>query len=64
MALVRTKLIQARKNLDLTQEELAEKAEISRAYLANIEAGKHDPSLKVASKLATLLKHPVEELFL
>lgn len=60
----RLKLVNTRKSLGLTQEELASKAEISRAYLANIEAGKHTPSLDVASKLAFLLNKSVEELFL
>jgi putative transcriptional regulator len=60
----RVKLVTARKKLDLTQEELANRVGISRAYLANIEAGKHTPSLDVARKLSVELKLTVEELFL
>ncbi|MBE3570193.1 MAG: helix-turn-helix transcriptional regulator [Bacillales bacterium] len=54
----------ARKELGWTQEELAKKADISRAYLANIEAGKYTPSLEVAKKLSEILKKSVDELFL
>jgi putative transcriptional regulator len=60
----RVKLVTVRKKLDLTQEELANIVGISRAYLANIEAGKHTPSLDVAGKLSTALKVSVEDLFL
>lgn len=60
----RKKLVNARKELGWTQEELAKKADISRAYLANIEAGKYTPSLEVAKKLSEILKKSVDELFL
>jgi putative transcriptional regulator len=60
----RIKLVNTRKQLGLTQEELAKKAEISRAYLSNLESGKYTPSLEVAHKLASLLNMSVDELFL
>lgn len=60
----RFKLIQARKNLSMTQEALAKKVEISRAYLSNLEAGKYTPSLEVASKIASNLNMSIDELFL
>lgn len=64
MSTPRKNLVSLRKTQGLTQEKLAEKAEISRAYLANIEVGKHTPSLKVARKLSSILKTSVDELFL
>lgn len=64
MNTTREKLVNSRKRHEMTQEELAEKAGISRAYLANIEAGKHTPSLEVARKLSVLLNETVDELFL
>jgi putative transcriptional regulator len=60
----RPKLVDCRKRQGLTQEELARKAEITRAYLANIESGKHTPSLKVALKISTVLEESIDELFL
>jgi putative transcriptional regulator len=60
----RKKLIETRKKLSLTQEDLAKKANISRAYLANIEAGKYTPSLEVAKNLSSLLNMSIDDLFL
>ena len=60
----RLKLVETRKTFGFTQEELAKKAKISRAYLANIETGKHTPSLEVAKKLSLILNETVDELFL
>jgi len=60
----REKLIKHRKNLGLTQEQLAKKAYISRAYLTNLESGKYTPSLKVARRLSEILNSSVDELFL
>lgn len=62
--MTRTKLIKARKELGLTQEEVALKVNISRAYYTNIEAGKYNPSLVVAKNLSSVLKKPIEDLFL
>lgn len=62
--LQREKLVETRKRLGLTQEELAKKAKISRAYLSNIEKGKYNPSLPVAQKLSIILNSSIEELFL
>ena len=45
-----------------TQEELAKKAGISRAYLARLEMGRHDPHLNRLRKLAKALKVKVTEL--
>jgi transcriptional regulator with XRE-family HTH domain len=39
----------------LTQEALAERAGISRTYLARLETGKHDPTANVLKKLAKAL---------
>lgn len=59
----RYSLIKARKEKGYTQQELAKKVGISRAFLANIESGKHDPSLRVAWDIASALEKTVEELF-
>ena len=60
----KSKLKLARERKGLTQEELANKINISRAYLSHIESGNHGPSLKVAVKIAKELGMKVEELFL
>jgi len=49
---------------DTTQEELANKLEVSRQTILAIEKDKYDPSLKLALKIAKFFEVPVEELFL
>jgi len=46
-----------------TQEELAEKIGISRAYMGFIEQGRYSPSLEVLEKLARALKVKLSDLF-
>ncbi len=45
-----------RKCRDLTQEKLALLAEVDRTYLARIEEGKANPSIKVLYKIARRLR--------
>jgi putative transcriptional regulator len=59
----RKNLIEARKDQNLTQEELAEKAKLSRGMLSNIERGYALPSLPVAYRIAKVLNRPIEYLF-
>lgn len=51
-----------RHNLKLSQEEFAEIAEIHRTYVSDIELGKVDISLTVATKIANALKTPLSSL--
>jgi transcriptional regulator with XRE-family HTH domain len=46
----------------LTQEQLAEKAGISRGYLARLETARQDPKLSTLEKLAKALKVDVAKL--
>src|SRR5262245_63326443 len=46
----------------LSQEALARKAHVSRGYLARIELGRHDPTLRVLRRLAKGLRVSVGEL--
>jgi transcriptional regulator with XRE-family HTH domain len=48
---------------DLSQEQLAERAELCVVTVARIEAGHNLPSRATALKLATALDLPVEVLF-
>lgn len=49
-------LIEARKREKLTQTQLASLAGINRASYSNIESGKRAPSVKLAKKIANVLK--------
>ena len=46
-------LVKLRMRSGLTQEELAEKSEISHRYLQSLEAGKKQPSINVVARLRT-----------
>jgi transcriptional regulator with XRE-family HTH domain len=52
-----------REELELTQEELAEKAQIHRTYLSDVERGSRNLSLINIEKLAAGLSLPISELF-
>ena len=56
------KLKKLRESRGLTQEALAQKARISRAYLARLEMGRHDPHLSRLRKLAKALRVKISEL--
>jgi transcriptional regulator with XRE-family HTH domain len=51
-----TRVQQARLKREMTQEALAAKAGISRAYLARVEIGRHEPTLTTLRKIAKALK--------
>ena len=52
-----------RRELDLSQEELAEMAELHRTYISNIERGELNPSLETMEKLVKALDITVSALF-
>jgi transcriptional regulator with XRE-family HTH domain len=52
-----------RRRLKLTQEELAEKADISANFLGHIERGTKKPTLNTLKKIADALQIPMEALF-
>jgi putative transcriptional regulator len=48
---------------DMTQEELADKVEVTRQTIIAIEAGKYNPSLELAFKLSKIFKEKIEDMF-
>ncbi|MFI8380103.1 helix-turn-helix transcriptional regulator [Leeuwenhoekiella sp. NPDC079379] len=52
-----------RATFNLTQEDLANRIEVSRQTINAIEKGKFDPSLPTAFRLAAVFKCTIEELF-
>lgn len=57
------KIQRFRKKSNLTQEELAEKVGISRAYMGFIEQGRYSASLEVIEKIARVLRVKMSDLF-
>ena len=61
---MRTRIQEARKSLGLTQEDLAQKVEVTRQTIISLEQGKYNPSLALAFKITKALgKKRVEDLF-
>lgn len=56
-------IINLRKKQNLSQEALALDCYIDRSYLADIEQGKTNPSLKILCKIARKLKVKLSYLF-
>ena len=46
-----------------SQQDLAERVEVSRESVNAIETGKYDPSLPLAFRIAELFELPIEEIF-
>ncbi|MDU0103046.1 helix-turn-helix transcriptional regulator [Bacillus velezensis] len=52
----RTWLLHIRTQAEMTQEEVAMKADIKRPYYSQIESGARRPSVQVAKKISKVLK--------
>ncbi|MTI94160.1 MAG: helix-turn-helix transcriptional regulator [Firmicutes bacterium] len=48
---------------ELTQDELAAKVGVRRETIVHLEAGRYNPSLKLAWQLAKVLNTGIEEIF-
>ena len=51
-----------RQKQGMSQENLANAAQISRGYLARLEIGRHDPTVGTVEKLARALRVKVADL--
>ena len=61
--LIGKRIQELRKTQRLSQEQVAEKADISPNYLSRIECGKENPTLDMLIKLADTLKVEMWEVF-
>ena len=52
-----------RKEKDLSQEELAHRADIHQTYLSGVERGRRNPSVAVLERIASALNVDIEQLF-
>jgi putative transcriptional regulator len=53
-----------RRLAELTQEELAQLVGVRRETIIRLEAGKYNPSLKLAIDISRVVKAPIEEIFI
>lgn len=57
------KIQKRRRELGITQEELADKLNLSRTHMGHIEQGRRSPSLDVLNKIARTLKTSPKNFF-
>lgn len=60
---VGSRIKELRRALGLSQEKLALKAEVDRTYLAGVEQGKRNPSIKSLEKILKALEVGFGEFF-
>lgn len=60
---MKTKIKELREKHNLTQEALAEKVDVTRQTILFLEKGKYNPSLRLAYKIAKVLKSNIDEIF-
>lgn len=53
-----------RKQHGMTQEELAERLEVSRQTIGSLENGRYNPSILLAFKIADLFNLKIEDIFI
>ena len=61
---IKNNVRELRKQLNLTQEDLAELFGISRQTIIAIENMKYSPSLELALKLGKLFNKPIDDIFI
>jgi len=61
---MRNKIKQYRKNLGITQEELARLVGVRRETIVFLEQDKYNPSLQLAHNIAKVFKTKIDELFI
>ena len=64
MATFICKLKEYRALAGITQEALAEMVNVRRETIIRLEAGKYNPSLKLAIDISRAVKAPIEEIFI
>lgn len=63
MAILKTRMHEFRKAMNLQQAELAEKVGVRRETIGKLENGYYNPSLKLAMDVAKVFGKTVEEVF-
>lgn len=53
-----------RKQKNITQNELADKLEVSRQTISSIENGRYEPSITLAFKISIFFEKKIEEIFI
>ncbi len=60
---MRNTVVEYRRNIGYSQEQLAERLAVSRQTIISIEKGKYNPSLPLALMMAEVFQVKVENIF-
>lgn len=63
MAILRTKIHELRRQLNIKQDELAKLVGVRRETIVHLENERYNPSLKLAMDIAKVFDKSVEEVF-
>ncbi|WP_088226835.1 helix-turn-helix transcriptional regulator [Desulfosporosinus sp. FKB] len=61
---MKNKLEEIRKQRGITQEELADRLEVSRQTISSLENGRYNPSIMLAFKIARFFNLSIEQIFI
>lgn len=61
---MKNRLEELRSQRGWTQQELADRVDVSRQTIISLESGRYNPSILLAFRLARLFEMPIEDLFL
>jgi len=61
---LKNKIRELREQLDLTQQALAEKVEVSRQTIISLENGRYNPSIFLAYKISKVFNLSIEIVFI
>lgn len=64
MPILKTRMYEFRKAMNIQQAELAEMVGVRRETIGKLENGKYNPSLKLAMDIAKVFGKTVEDVFL
>ena len=61
---MKNRIEEMRKQQGLTQEELADRLEVSRQTVGSLENGRYNPSILLAFRIARLFETTIEDIFI
>ncbi|MDR1570780.1 MAG: helix-turn-helix transcriptional regulator [Oscillospiraceae bacterium] len=60
---MKNRIEELRKDRGMTQEELADRLEVSRQTIGSLENGRYNPSILLAFKIARCFEMAIEDVF-
>lgn len=60
---MKNRIRELRESRGLTQTDLGDRAGVTRQAIHAVERDKHDPSIRLAARIADALDHPIDEVF-